>query len=66
MLNYTYVTLEKENGITTVTLNNPPANTLSSSCIAEMRSLFQELAGMMTQEPLSSQEQAASLRQERT
>lgn len=44
MLSYKYVTLEKENDITTVTLNNPPANTLSSSCIAEMRSLFQELA----------------------
>lgn len=43
MLSYKYVTLEKENDITTVTLNNPPANTLSSSCIAEMRSLFQEL-----------------------
>jgi enoyl-CoA hydratase len=43
-LNYKYVTLEKENYITTVILNNPPANALSSSCIAEIRSLLQELA----------------------
>ncbi|MFN2747371.1 MULTISPECIES: enoyl-CoA hydratase-related protein [Bacillus] len=39
-----YVTLKKEHGITTVTLNNPPANVLSSSCIAELRSLIRELA----------------------
>ncbi|GIN68251.1 hypothetical protein J41TS2_36720 [Bacillus sonorensis] len=43
-MSYKYVTLKKEHFITTVTLNNPPANTLSSSCIAELRSLFQELA----------------------
>jgi enoyl-CoA hydratase len=42
-LNYKYATIEKENFITMVTLNNPPANTLSSSCITEMRSLLQEL-----------------------
>ncbi|NPC92948.1 enoyl-CoA hydratase [Bacillus sp. WMMC1349] len=43
-MNCKYATLEKEHFITTVTLNNPPVNTLSSSCIAELRSLFQELA----------------------
>lgn len=43
-MNLKYATLKTEHGITTVTLNNPPANTLSSSCIAELRSLFRELA----------------------
>lgn len=43
-MNCKYVALEKEHFITTVTLNNPPVNTLSSSCIAELRSLFRELA----------------------
>ncbi|MFC7785314.1 enoyl-CoA hydratase-related protein [Rossellomorea sp. GCM10028870] len=42
-MSYTYATIRKENDITMVTLNNPPANTLSSSCISELRSLFQEL-----------------------
>ncbi|MFS0780422.1 enoyl-CoA hydratase-related protein [Bacillus sp. 1P06AnD] len=42
-MNYRYVTIEKENYITTVTLTNPPANTLSSFCIAELRTLFQDL-----------------------
>ncbi|AJO18390.1 enoyl-CoA hydratase-related protein [Bacillus paralicheniformis] len=43
-MNLKYATLKTEHSITTVTLNNPPANTLSSSCIAELRSLFRELA----------------------
>ena len=42
-MNYKYATIEKENFITVVTLNNPPANTLSSSCIGELRTLLQEL-----------------------
>lgn len=42
-MNYKYAKIEKENFITLVTLNNPPANTLSSSCIAELRALLQEL-----------------------
>ncbi|MGE7876659.1 enoyl-CoA hydratase-related protein [Peribacillus muralis] len=42
-MNYKYAKVEKENFITVVTLNNPPANTLSSSCIAELRILLQEL-----------------------
>ncbi|AOH53595.1 enoyl-CoA hydratase [Peribacillus muralis] len=42
-MNYKYKKVEKENFITVVTLNNPPANTLSSSCIAELRILLQEL-----------------------
>ncbi|MFJ7365914.1 enoyl-CoA hydratase-related protein [Peribacillus frigoritolerans] len=42
-MNYKYATIEKKNFITMVTLNNPPANTLSSSCIIELRSLLQEL-----------------------
>ncbi|MGE6378473.1 enoyl-CoA hydratase-related protein [Peribacillus muralis] len=42
-MNYKYAKIEKENFITVVTLNNPPANTLSSSCIAELRILLQEL-----------------------
>ncbi|WP_110926732.1 enoyl-CoA hydratase-related protein [Bacillus massiliglaciei] len=35
--------VEKEEHIATVTLNNPPANVLSAACIAELRSIFQEL-----------------------
>lgn len=42
-MNYKYAKIEKENFITLVTLNNPPANALSSSCIAELRTLMQEL-----------------------
>ncbi|WP_285768497.1 enoyl-CoA hydratase-related protein [Peribacillus sp. SI8-4] len=42
-MNYKYAKVEKENFITVVTLDNPPANTLSSSCIAELRILLQEL-----------------------
>jgi len=42
--NYKYVSLEKENYITTVTINNPPANVLSINCIAELRSIFHELS----------------------
>ncbi|MED1863753.1 enoyl-CoA hydratase-related protein [Fictibacillus nanhaiensis] len=42
-MNYQYATLKNENYITTITLNNPPANTLSTSCIQELRTLFQQL-----------------------
>jgi enoyl-CoA hydratase len=44
LYNYKFVSIEKDNYISTVTLNNPPANTLSTSCIAELRSIFQELS----------------------
>lgn len=43
-MTYKYAKIEKENFITLVTLKNPPANTLSSACIEELRILLQELA----------------------
>ncbi|MDQ0175548.1 enoyl-CoA hydratase-related protein [Bacillus chungangensis] len=38
------INVTKENYIATVQINNPPANTLSSACIAELRNVFCDLA----------------------
>lgn len=38
------VTVSKENFISIVEINHPPANALSSACIAELRSVFASLA----------------------
>ena len=43
-MNDKYVIIEKENYLTTIMINNPPANTLSTSCIAELRSVLKQLA----------------------
>lgn len=39
-----YVKIQKENCVATVLLNNPPANALSSSCIAALRDNMKQLA----------------------
>lgn len=38
------INVTKENYIATVQIDNPPANTLSSACIAELREVFRDLA----------------------
>ncbi|WP_312108084.1 enoyl-CoA hydratase-related protein [Brevibacillus reuszeri] len=43
-MDYQFVRVKKENDITTITVDHPPANTLSSDCIRELRLIIQSLA----------------------
>ncbi|WP_078382448.1 enoyl-CoA hydratase-related protein [Sutcliffiella halmapala] len=43
-MDYKFAKVNKESFITTIEVNNAPANALSSACIAELRTLFKELA----------------------
>ncbi|MEI5906289.1 enoyl-CoA hydratase-related protein [Bacillus spongiae] len=43
-MDYTYAKVKTIDFITTITIDNPPANTLSTECIHELRSIFEELS----------------------
>ncbi|WP_203362841.1 enoyl-CoA hydratase-related protein [Bacillus sp. REN10] len=43
-MNNHLVTVSKENFVAMVEISNPPANTLSSACIAQLRSIFDSLS----------------------